>query len=399
MHAQKQAALTYIKNRGIENQKIMLRLQKDFSRGGQAQLIDYFNIDEAIKVALSNIRTENFYNIAFLKEDSFNKNGIQKLTQTLRRNEVTLRNTLEQLKYIYTTFDAKKQEGIIPFPKKVETQLKNLSNVISTLEADLNAVANGIPLQGDIKTRVKSKEGVQGYLAYTNNIGNELKGFLLPLEIIKHFNTYTKKTGIQLFDTGAWLTENSQELPVDIMGVKDASQILFSGSINGKNYQKRPLDNILQKLDTISKNKQTFTIKLDDYSDFIRQIVAQNGALIQSKATNNPPPIGSFDASLDDVANFGRLSHTGGALLRLINLKRKFNARIYASHEHYDALFSYELSKHMDAILGYEANMVLTNQGLMTLSQWVKTEFTHKYYQPRRPLSLNSENSVPIYLK
>lgn len=393
--AQREAAITFIKSQGLIKQKLLLRLKRDIQRLDQSKMLtNYFSIEELIQKTLGTVTDEDFYSIAWLKEKRFK--NLDQLKATLIKNQVELRNTLNELKNIYSFFQTKSNNGIVPFPKKVQTQLSNLENVIKTLESDLNTVATNPeqPLGGEIKARIGTGGGNQGYLAYTQNIGNELKGFLLPLETILFFNQSAQQVG-KMIDLGAITNKQGQEAPVDIAYYLGEGPRV-NATIGGEEFKNWPLEKLRKEMEKMAQQHITKTISIEDFPNLLES----NIGFIQSKATANPPPIGHFSKTVQDIAETDPFSRMGGALMRLISLKRTHNARIYASHKHYDALFSYELSKHMDSIIGKEANLILTDKGLMTLDQWVKQEFITHYYQPRRSISINSiDKEVPIYLK
>lgn len=391
MQAQKQAALTHAMS-SKTYRSFLNSVNQDFFSTYKFDPTATMQIISAIQKTLEMDRDAALYSTGFLKSENYQDE--QKLIATLRKNEALFQNTVIQLQQIYSHFKINETGNRVPFPAKVSTQLNNLDNVIKQLSADLSSIKTEYPLI-DMQARKSQETGKMGYLARTQNIGYELKGFLLPLEAIKHYNQYIEKTGVTFIETGAWRDQHGKEIPVDIFGVSNSSSINFSGLINGARYD-GPLSGVISALEKIDGKTQNISIQVDNWDSLLAQLQSQNAMLIQSKASKKMPPInGRFSINLEKIIQ-NRQSKEANALARLISLKRVYQARILASHEQYNLLFSYELSKYMDSILGYENNIILSPRGFLTLDEWARQEFSQNYYQPRFRLSLNSDKDIPI---
>ena len=382
-HKQKEAAKVFFTNTWGE--KYLKRLNQDIIEplktiNYQQEISEWIDkLQQSLGTRSEKDSSGDIVNYALGWLTPENQSNSAKLTATFRKNETALRYTLDNLQSIYNLFQQKKASGIIPFPKKVLTQLSNLNNIITQLQTDLQGIKNNPNYQIDIVSRSVSGDGKMGYLAWTGSVANELQGFLLPLIFIEKTKELAAQSGKRFIDTGAWTNKQGQELPVD----------LVYGTV-GKN---TVFDNMIENFDKLGKTSQAWSMTIEDYNDTFGELKKGVFGLIQAKSNRFTPAPTNLKLSAQQVIdkNDNRIS---GALRRLIQLKKFHNARILASHEQYNALFNYELHRFMQSIIGVENNIILTPKGIWTIGDWINETFDgHYYFQAYYNISLNKPDA------
>ena len=309
---------------------------------------------------------------------NISKNKRNNINQTFLINALNRHNNLIlNLKLVYSMFQRNTN------PKTIETTLNRLETIIMELENDLIAINQGqiIP---DFSTR--------GYLSYTKWIGDQLKGYLLEVQGTEWFKKRVP-TNIEVVNTGSWIIDGKMpKMDIAFFESGLAKKVFIKCKYGEQQINNISLYDLLKKVNA-DTGSTTISISQEDYISMRQALITG----VQAKSGKGAIRFASIPPStIFSYSGPGRaLKHLSYLLNSPYNSKR-----LRATHENYNALFNYELAKHLNRIVGYENSIMLTRNGLQTTQQFLIDEFTNgKILMAIKLINLQTDKQVDIQLK
>lgn len=304
----------------------------------------------------------------------------------IRNNLSKYYNLLNQLEQIYIRFidyaknPAKEDAG----SKTIAPALIRLEYAIEELKQDI------VNLNPDV-TVYRGK----GYLKNMSWIGNQLKGFLLEIEGVEALKEMVPRN-FRVVNTAALhvptqdifgnLSESLKQSKSDIMIFNIADNINISFTIGKENGEKMTMS-LTDFFDFLEKNKdrEVVYVNADQYKNVIREKLVTG---IQAKSGYSDYRFNTV--SLDQILGNSGSGNICKALNDLMHLVYSQNAKIMSNngwigslketHNDYDMMFNFLLSKHLTGIIGKENNIMLTRNGFMSTRQFLIEAFKRGKY-------------------